>query len=393
MISELKKNLFLDNMAKNFHGIKENVEPPYYSFSHAGIKRKKNITDADFFKNLHKAFYTFWHSDTSENILNNHVVRQEDLNQQIVSNALTFLFQTLSLADFKILVNVFEKIVNDEYIYGDTDFYRSILLNCVDCDYISENKQKIEYVCQSPILTKKDNVCDRFTSEVFLEETFNEGIFMADFYGNLLRKSWLVMSKFHGNSDIINNFYPDNKWQLLCNDNINLFFPEKIKLSIEKIDSAVFIKKFGILLLAELQENIKPARLKNKIHDLLKNHINDKQKKLFFFCSLASLNIDSFKELKKIYPGISEKISYDNIKNFNVLEYVERRIIKNRYTSDFIKIAEQYGIEDVSTDKEVIRENVWQILQYENIPVIKAELNKNINVNKKSKLLNSQKRI
>lgn len=311
------------------------------------MKRKKNITDADFFENLHNAFYEFWRENKSEGVINDSLLRQEELNPQIIRNALTFLFQTLSLADFKILVNVFEKIVNDECIYGDTDFYRSILLNGVDYDYISENKQKIEYVCQSPILTKKDNVCDRFTSEVFLEETFNEGICMADFYGNLLRKSWLVMSKFHENSDIINNFYPDNKWQLLCNDNINILFPEKIKCSIEKIDSTVFIKKFGILLLAEIQENIKPARLKNKIHDLLKNHINDKQKKLFFFCSLGSLNIDSFKELKKIYPGISEKISYDDIKNSNVLEYVGRRIMKNRYTSDFIKIAEQYGIEYV----------------------------------------------
>lgn len=390
MNSKLKYNVFLDNLAKNFEGIRENVKLPYYAFSHPGMKRKKNINDADFFQNLHDAFYEFWRENKLEGVINDSLLRQEELNPQIIRNALTFLFQNLSFADFKILVNVFEKMVNNECIYGDTAFYRSLLLDGVDCDYISQNKQKIEYVCKSFILTRNDNVCDRFTFALF-ERSFDKSISMIDFYKNYLKKSWLVMAKFHENSDIINNFYPDDKWQMLCGDTVKMVFPEKVKLNIEKIDSDIFIKKFGILLLADIQEDIKPVRLKKKIHDLLTYHINENQKKLFFFCSLACFNITGFKELKKIYPRISEKISYEDIQNSNVLDYVERRITQSRYSSDFIEIVKCYKIEDISINADVIRKNVWQILQYENIPAIKAELKKHII--KKSQSLDLQKRI
>lgn len=392
MSKSIQRNNFLNSLEMMFDGVKENIQPPYYTFFEDSVKLKKNINEEEFEAMLFETLYSFWKIEKEGLSVHDYsLIRFDELRPQFLDNILFFLMAKLPMPYFKKLITVFENLVNSEHIYGDTDFYRSILLNAVDKGSLNKYKEKIELICLSEILNKNNNSCDLQTKEIFGDE-FHGCISLSSFYENFMLKAWCVMSKFYDNEPIINHYYPDNKSKYICNDLKNIYISDRINLN--KIEPGLFLRKFDVEVLLNIQEFIMPLSIKRQIHNVLNAYMQNDTclAKQSFLRSLSLLELTHVDDLKKIYPKMLGTITHKNIDDFWIPDCIMRRSLYNK--SDNIKeIINKYNLEDILSCNSVFREqidsiiknNIKSILEQDNALFVKKSLNKAIKVKEKSK--------
>lgn len=313
-----------------------------------------------------------------------------------VSGLLLNLIKYVPYAYFDKTLQAFEEIVNTEGIYGDTDFYRSILLKQMGCFDLKDKKEKILAICSSKILNKKNNKCDILTESVGGMQNRNP----KDLYECLLVVAWNIMSVFHDNPIIVQNCYPDNMSGYISAYNIAngyLHLRATQKIDLTKINENLFIQKFPLTLLNNIQQHFDKGKLKKDLSGILFKNSSEQEQKLLILQPLMSLNMSAFKEMNKLYPHLIDTICYEDIQEISISNMDYHNLIKAEKDVKLKKLIEKYNflkIKDEEAWRDNVKENVWKFIYQNRIKEEKETLRENTQLKSiKKKHLKSEERL
>lgn len=345
----------------------------------------------------------------------------------ISRNLLKKLVKVTDLEDFKSVVCVFEKIVNAEGIYGTTGYFRSLLLAAFSEHDMKKQEDRLEYICQSKTLQGTDNQCDKITDI----EDFQ--IFTDKFYASYMLKAWYIMSLFHENKSIVEYAYPDNATVYISGFDItnylNLGLSRKIDLF--KLDPVFFRKKFTKNLLSEIQNELSTGKIKLFLNKAISDELSIEEKKKLILEPLGELRIGAFEEMKKLYPGILEQITFQDILKMKTYSFsiekfrddrkkasnsdssMDKAFVEKDENGNYVlnmdsdstdgenyqkllPLIKKYGIVLVDGQKdedllEKLVNNVWKIVSKQQVTKQKKELKKLLPKNKKGKVVTLQR--
>lgn len=350
---------------------------------------KKELNEEDLYKILSEGLCNIFAFNSRKNKAENRNVHL-GFYDRLTRLMLIYLCKYTTDKQFKSVVSAFEDIVRTEGVYGDTDFYRSLLLYQIGFKDLKKFKNKISYICDSKILNSKENIIDKNNyskSADLREET-------ADFYARFISVAWVGMSKFHNIPNIVNNYYPDNQTLFLSSFDIvsGLHLAKTSCIDLSKVNKEIILKKFDIDFLIDMQNELTSGRLKKYLNVLIGEKVNDNRKIEIMLNSLASLKIKSFNDLRLIYPGIFEKISYEDVQEMSIdivqVNEHEEKIEEKGYKK--YKLIDTKNSENKRND---IKENIWKIVSYIKASEEKKALTKIMKENTKRKSKKTMKRI
>lgn len=298
-------------------------------------------------------------------------------------NFLRSILVETSFDYFREAINAFERLVNTENVYSSTDLYRSIILKAFGSYDLKSNEKKIDYICSSPVLTAKNNLCDN-------NKIKDKGVFLSDFYSRHAIDALAVMSKFHNKKNIVENYFPSNLSDL---SGFEAFFASNpVKLSqvnISKIPSEVIFSKFNLSFLMDLQSELSSGRLKKDLNNFISSQISEKEKIKLLISPLFELNMKKFKVMEKLYPGIFEIITKEIFDStIKVDKYHLCFVNDNEETQ---KAAKKYSL-TVKMGSRLKAEDVWKIIVHEKSLREKKAIKKSLNT-KTSSTIKTKKRI
>lgn len=284
--------------------------------------------------------------------------------EQINRLLLKVLVVYMPMDYFTAVIRTFEKLVNMSEVYGNTAIYRSILLKTFGCFNLKENKERIKFICSSPTLICENNNCDRITA-------INDDHLMAitkEFYESFVPVAWNIMSVFHTDTNVVENCFPDEAGEFLSSYNITtcyLNLRNMQKLDLSKISTEIMLKKFKLSLLNGIQSHLDKGKLKNNLNAIISKDMNLQEKKYLLLQPLSMLNMNAFKEMKKLYPGIIEKINYEDVLSMDIsLMAADAHSENNKEltTTMITKYKLSSGDKSSSDWKDNVRENIWKII-------------------------------
>ena len=199
----------------------------------------------------------------------------------------------ISLADFKHVVSVFERLSLNDKMMFKTAYLKAELLNILSDKslVIDKNKEKVKIVCASEILNKQNNSCDKKFSK-FIIGDYSEGLYDNILIGKIMLGSFLhdrpdnisyfsdlkekhityaiknMMSEEYKSDTLLHSFLPDfadksENLSLMYSGYYKLVKDEEIEIS--KINKEDWVKKFSIDFTIELYKLYKYGD-KNKIN-------------------------------------------------------------------------------------------------------------------------------
>lgn len=350
---------------------------------------KKELNEEDLYKILSEGLCSIFAFNFRKNKAENRNVHL-GFYDRLTRLMLIYLCKYTTDKQFKSVVSAFEDVVRTEGVYGDTDFYRSLLLYQIGFQDLKKFKNKISYICNSEILNSKENIIDKNNyskSADLREET-------ADFYARFISVAWVGMSKFHDIPNIVNNYYPDDKTLFVSSFDIvsGLHLAKTSCIDLSKVDKEIVLKKFDIDFLIDMQNELTSGRLKKYLDVLIGENVNDDKKIEIMLNSLASLKIKSFNDLRLTYSGIFEKINYEDVQKMSIdivqVNEHEEKIEEKKYSK--YKLIDTQNSENKRND---IKENIWKIVSYIKTSEEKKALTKIIKENTKRKSKKTMKRI
>lgn len=350
---------------------------------------KKELNEEDLYKILSKGLCNIFAFNSRKNKAENRNVHL-GFYDRLTRLMLIYLCKYTTDKQFKSVVSAFEDVVRTEGVYGDTDFYRSLLLYQIGFKDLKKFKNKISYICDSEILNSKENIIDKNNcskSADLREET-------ADFYARFISVAWVGMSKFHDIPNIVNNYYPDDKTLFVSSFDIvsGLHLAKTSCIDLSKVNKEIILKKFDIDFLIDMQNELTSGRLKKYLDVLIGENVNDDKKIEIILNSLASLKMKSFNDLRLTYPGIFEKINYEDVKKMSIdivqVNEHEEKIEEKGYKK--YKLIDTKNSENKRND---IKENIWKIVSYIKASEEKKALTKIMKENTKRKSKKTMKRI
>jgi len=298
-------------------------------------------------------------------------------------NFLRSILVEASFDYFKEAITAFEKLMNTENVYSSTDLYRSIILKAFGSYDLKSNEKKIDYICSSPVLTAKNNLCDN-------NKIKDTGFFIPEFYSRHAIDALAVMSKFHDNKNILENYFPSNLSNLSGFEASFASSPVKLsQLNISKIPSEIIFSKFNLPFLIDLQSELSSGRLKKDLNNFISSQISEKEKIQLLISPLFELNMKKFKVMEKLYPGIFEIITKEIFDStIKVDKYHLCFVNDNEETK---KAAKKYSL-TVKMGSRLKAEDVWKIIIHEKSLREKKAIKKSLNT-KPSPSLKTKKRI
>lgn len=319
------------------------------------------------------------------------------------------LLKNSDIEVFKITLSVFEKIVNTPDIRGTTAFYRSMLLNRIGAFELKNFEGKIDYICRSEVMGRENNVCDKNTDK----DQFM--MFSGDFYSSFVPVAWNMMSVFSDNETIVKNAYPDKTNEYLEGYMVRQFMDmrKSQKIDLSKIDSELLINKFSIPVLSDIQSQLSTGKLKKSINKIIENNLSLEHKKQLILEPLGELKLNSFEEMKKMYPGVFELITIEDVWKmpnmaFNIRSFSDDRTQPNESPKEdepgvislyddnngenynkLKPLVKKYGIilinkENRQDNIKILVENIWKIVSKQQIDKQKKELKKSVGKIKKT---------
>ena len=350
---------------------------------------KKELNEEDLYKILSEGLCSIFAFNSRKNKAEHRNVHL-GFYDRLTRLMLIYLCKYTTDKQFKSVVSAFEDVVRTEGVYGDTDFYRSLLLYQIGFTDLKKFKNKISYICDSEILNSKENIIDKNNcskSADLREET-------ADFYARFISVAWVGMSKFHDIPNIVNNYYPDDKTLFVSSFDIvsGLHLAKTSCIDLSKVNKEIILKKFDIDFLIDMQNELTSGRLKKYLDVLIGENVNDDKKIEIMLNSLASLKMKSFNDLRLTYPGIFEKINYEDVKKMSIdivqVNEHEEKIEEKGYKK--YKLIDNQNSENKRND---IKENIWKIVSYIKASEEKKALTKIMKENTKRKSKKTMKRI
>ena len=321
---------------------------------------KKELNEEDLYKILSEGLCSIFAFNSRKNKAENRNVHL-GFYDRLTRLMLIYLCKYTTDKQFKSVVYAFEDVVRTKGVYGDTDFYRSLLLYQIGFQDLKKFKNKISYICDSEVLNSKENIIDKNNcskSADLREET-------ADFYARFISVAWVGMSKFHDIPNIVNNYYPDDKTLFVSSFDIvsGLYLAKTSCIDLSKVNKEIILKKFDIDFLIDMQNELTSGRLKKYLDVLIGENVNDDKKIEIMLNSLASLKIKSFNDLRLTYSGIFEKINYEDVQKMSIdivqVNEHEEKIEEKKYSK--YKLIDTQNSENKRND---IKENIWKIISY-----------------------------
>lgn len=353
-------------------------------------------------KILEDAFYTQLIKFFSEDIKN------IDIPREFISFGVTYdnsamnyflkkFIQNTLFEDFKAIINAFEKLVNSDKIYGSTNLYRTLLFRGIGTLNLKKNKNKILYIANSEILNKNDNACDIRTQKFMSKNQYgNFDNELCQHYSRYILFSWQFISLFPTNTKVMNSIYPD----LVCNRIVMGYLQEELSqrtvlvknINIDQIDKQVIVNKYGKVFLTDFQNDLPLGKLKDMINDILGNSLSMEDKKKMIIQPLMSLNIKSYKQMKKTHFE-----AFLAIEKLDILEVSLQALDIYTLTEleeEHLKIMKEYNLQNYDDNDDIektAQENAWSIIMQERILKEKKEVKKSLNPVNKTKI--SKKRM
>ena len=206
---------------------------------------KKELNEEDLYKILSEGLCSIFAFNSRKNKAENRNVHL-GFYDRLTRLMLIYLCKYTTDKQFKSVVYAFEDVVRTKGVYGDTDFYRSLLLYQIGFQDLKKFKNKISYICDSEVLNSKENIIDKNNcskSADFREET-------ADFYARFISVAWVGMSKFHDIPNIVNNYYPDDKTLFVSSFDIvsGLYLAKTSCIDLSKVNKEIILKKFDYIV-------------------------------------------------------------------------------------------------------------------------------------------------
>lgn len=292
-----------------------------------------------------------------------------------------------SIKDFKMFISVVEELLNTKNIYGRTDFYRSFLLFNLGPFDLKQNKERIQYICESKILTSSENSCDISTNN--LGNEYWADYENKEFYERYIPVAWNFMSVFHDVPSIVEYSFPDfeKRARDFSSFNIRMYMDirKQQKIDLLKIDKNILIRKFSLGLLYEIQNELDSGKLKKSINKIMEGFLNEEQKRLLLLEPLQSLNIKAFKEMIKLYPDVLETISYKDIASLNISGISLTRVVKREGSDSYEtikKVIDKYKLKEIESGtpnwQEIVKENIWKIVSITKTNIEKKQIKSDI---------------
>lgn len=350
---------------------------------------KKELNEEALYKILSERLCSIFSFNSRKSKTENRNV-QLGLYDRLTRLMMIYLCRDTTDKQFKSVISAFEDVVNKKGVYGDTDFYRSLLLCHIGFSDLKKLKNKISYICDSEILNSKENIIDKTNyskSADLREET-------AEFYARFIPVAWVGMSKFHDIPNIVNNYYPDNKTLFVSSFDIvsGLHLAKTSCINLSKVSKEIVLKKFDIDFLIDMQNELTSGKLKKYLDLLIGENVNDNRKIEIMLNSLASLKIKSFNDLRVTYPGIFEQITYNDIQKMSI-DMVQMHETETKIKGKEYNKYKLIDIEDSENKKNDIKENIWKIVSYTKSNEEKRALTKIMKEHTKKKSKKTIKRI
>lgn len=350
---------------------------------------KKELNEEDLYKILSEGLCSIFAFNSRKNKAEHRNVHL-GFYDRLTRLMLIYLCKYTTDKQFKSVVSAFEDVVRTEGVYGDTDFYRSLLLYQIGFRDLKKFKNKISYICDSEILNSKENIIDKNNcskSADLREET-------ADFYARFISVAWVGMSKFHDIPNIVNNYYPDDKTLFVSSFDIvsGLHLAKTSCIDLSKVNKEIILKKFDIDFLIDMQNELTSGKLKKYLDVLIGENVNDDKKIEIMLNSLASLKMKSFNDLRLTYPGVFEKINYEDVKKMSI-DIVQVNEHEEKIEGKGYKKYKLIDTQNSENKRNDIKENIWKIVSYIKSSEEKKALTKIMKEKTKRKSKKTMKRI
>lgn len=296
------------------------------------------------------------------------------------------IFQTLigksEISVFKNVISAFEKLVNSSGFLGNTSFYRSFILRILSENYINPDEEKINFVLNSLILNKEDNLCDKEMSKFKDSFAFEA----ADFYSYYISSALILMTSLSEKSNI-NKIYPDGQMTRI-NAHYVFHSEEGLFLKHTSLDinlKDIFINKFGVDFFKKLQAYYDKSILKDSIHELIKDDVSlDDKKDMLLLPLLDKLDLRGFNYINRKYPEVLNYVSAKDIEkcvHVSIQGSVNRKSLL-KTNNNIGKIKEKYGITHIDYDYHTIKNNILKIIKFEQAVREKKVIKKTVNIKK-----------
>lgn len=343
---------------------------------------------AKFYEQLVK---TFSEDDSEKDMIKDFIccgVTYESLMMNVI---LKKFIEETKFDDFKAIVSAFEKLLNTDNIFGTTNLYRTLLFRGIGKSELKKKKEKIEYIINSDILNRNNNLCDIKSNEAaknLPHSNFDDNL--NQHYSRYIPFSWQLISLFSNNSKAINSIYPDN----LCNNIIIGYSHEELNqklvlvknININKVQPEIIVKKYGKGFLKAFQEDLESGKLKDMINKIISSSLSLYDQKKMILQPLMSLNIKNYHQMKKRYPEGFELIEKDDLEMVRLRSEDLYQFID--IEEEQLNIIKKYNLQnyDSSNMTEIARENSWSIITQERILKEKKDIKKSLNPCKKTKI-------
>lgn len=294
-------------------------------------------------------------------------------------NFLSLILVNSDFNYFKEAVKAFEKIVNTENIMGKTALFHTILLRAFGTFDLGDKEKKIEYICASSILNAKDNLCDKKADEV----TNDFYLSLSEYYSRVAIDALVVLSKFHENKIITENYFPDMDNRLLSGLDASggASMTKMSQINVKKINPELLINKFSLSFIKDFQNQLVTGRLKSGLLELISEYISEEEKIYLLLEPIFDLNFKKFKSMEKNYPNLFEIITHEKFEK--AFTNIPHWVFFEK-TPEVEKIAKKYNI-DINKSKKVNKEDIWNFVVIEKSLREKKEIKKNIDSNKSCK--------
>jgi len=263
------------------------------------------------------------------------------------------------LDTFNAFLNAMERLANCEDMCISTSFLKAGIFKFMNYEFLRDKPidvKKIELVCSSEILNKKDNICDdnfvkaKEKSKMYNLMSMSKTSEINKVYDAYWAYSLIVMSVLHKNKIIYDNFLTCNLDEFVSQPMTGYGIQQYFGLSdFKKVNLSVFkdedlLNKFTIETLIELEQELDTkGKLKAQLAEFIYKHANSEQLKKMLITTLHKLDDKAIKVECELLPGVFDTLTGEDIQNYRMTAMVSA---KYRNAKGKTKVIEKFKLEN-----------------------------------------------
>lgn len=269
------------------------------------------------------------------------------------------LIRNSDVDTFQAFLHAIERLSQYEYMCIRTPFLKAGILKFMDYEFLEsdpEKIKKIELVCLSEILNKKDNMCDDnfFKSKEKSSRYDMMHMSLASEMNKVYDAYWvhslIVMSKLHKNKVIYDNFLTCDLDELITQPmtgySLDQYFGlgdfKKVNLSVLKEED--LLNKFKLETLIELEQELTTkGKLKTQLAEFIYKHATPEQLKKMMVNTLHKLDAKALEVECELLPDVFDTLTGEDIENY---KFTPLSMAKYGFAKEKTKIFKQLKVEE-----------------------------------------------